>query len=258
MNKIGVIGCGWLGMPLAVHLATLYSRVKGTSRSTIKLEELQRQGVDAFLILLEDTQIKGNFNAFIRDLDTVIIAVNALPTEDYFNKIDTLCKYITRSKVKNIIFLSSISVYEDVNKVVDETEIVNSQSIYARVENIFKKNPRFNTTILRLGGLVGEDRHPIASITGKEMRQNPNMPINLVHRKDCIYIITLIIQKKLWNETFNVVYPYYPSKLEYYTKVANDRKLAPPIYDETIAFKGKVVSSTKIIEHLGYNFSFEI
>ena len=111
---------------------------------------------------------------------------------------------------------------------------------------------------MRLGGLIGEDRHPITSITGKKMHQNPNAPINLVHRKDCIYIITLIIQKKLWNETFNVVYPYHPSKLEYYTQIANDRKLAPPIYDDTVTFKGKVVSSTKIIEHLGYRFSSEI
>ena len=258
MNKIGVIGCGWLGRPLAIHLATLYTRVKGTSRSTIKLEDLQRNGVDAFLILLETNQIKGNFNAFIRDLDTIIIAINASPTEDYFQKIDTLCKYVTKSDVKNIIFLSSTSVYDDLNKVVDENEGVNQQSINVRAENIFKKNPRFNTTILRLGGLIGEDRHPITSITGKEMRQNPNIPINLVHRKDCINIITQIIQKRLWNETFNIVYPYHPSKKEYYTKIAITRHLAPPIYDESIDFKGKVVSSTKIIEHLGYRFSSEI
>ena len=258
MNKIGVIGCGWLGMPLAIHLATLFSRVKGTSRSTIKLEELQRNGVDAFLILLETNQIKGNFNAFIRDVDTLVIAVNASATEEYFQKMETLCNYVVKSDVKNIIFLSSTSIYEDVNKVVDENEILNPQSINVRVENIFKKNPRFNTTILRLGGLVGEDRHPITSITGKEMRQNPNTPINLVHRKDCINIITQIIQKKIWNETFNVVYPYHPSKIEYYTKIAKERNLAPPKYDENIEFKGKVVSSTKLIEHLSYMFSYEI
>jgi len=258
MNKIGVVGCGWLGMPLAKHLATIYTRVKGTSRNTIKLEELQRNGVDAFLILLETNQIKGNFNAFIRDLDTLIIAVNASPTEEYYQKLDTLCKYVTKSEVKNIIFLSSTSVYENTNKVVDENESVNQQSIYVRAENIFKKNPRFNTTILRLGGLIGEDRHPITSISGKILAQNPNVPINLVHLKDCINIITLVIKKHLWNETFNIVYPYHPGKLEYYSKIAKDRKLHSPTYDETIEFKGKVVSSAKIIENTGYMFLNQI
>lgn len=258
MNKIGVIGCGWLGMPLAIHLATIYARVKGTSRSTIKLEELQRSGVDAFLIMLEATQIKGNFNAFVRDLDTLVVAINASPTEEYYQKMETLCKYITKSDVKNIIFLSSTSVYEDINQVVDECQAINQQSIYVRTENIFKKNPRFNTTILRLGGLIGEDRHPITSISGKKIYQNPNTPINLVHRNDCITIITLVIEKNMWNETFNVVYPYHPTKQEYYTRAAVERRLSAPIYDETLEFKGKVVSSVKLSEYLGYIFRYKI
>ena len=258
MDKIGVLGCGWLGMPLAKHLSTLFSRVKGTSQNTIKLEEMQRYGVDGFLIALEPKLIRGNFNAFIKDLDTLVIAVNATKTEDYFDEIKTLSEYLTKSEVKNIVFLSSTSVYSDTNKVVDENEAINPENILYRVENIFRHNARFNTTILRLGGLVGQDRHPITHISGKIIRQNPNTPINLIDQKDCIAVITQIIQKKYWNETFNVVYPYHPSKIEYYTQAAKARNLTPPQYDENTEFKGKVVSSAKVIENVGYLFTTEI
>lgn len=258
MKKIGVIGCGWLGLPLAKHLATKYSRVKGTSRNTIKLEEMQHAGVDAFLIDIEPTIIKGNFKAFIRDLDTLVIGVNASKSEDYFKKIDLLSRYVAESEVKNIVFLSTTSVYEDLNKVVEEQDATDANSLYLRVENVFRNNPRFKTTVLRLGGLIGKDRHPIKSITGKQLEQNPKVPVNLVHQGDCIKVITSIIDKNIWNDTFNVVYPYHPTKQEYYTQKARELSLAPPVYNESVDFKGKVVSSSKLMERLKFNFSHEI
>ena len=240
MNKIGVVGCGWLGLPLSKHLATKYSRVKGTSRNTIKLEEMQHANVDAFLIDIESTIIKGNFKAFIRDLDTLVIGLNANKSEEYFDKIELLSRY------------------DNINKVVDESDEINEQSLYIRVENIFKNNNRFLTTVLRLGGLIGEDRHPIKHLSGKNIEQNPKTPINLVHLNDCINVITKVIEQDIWNETFNVVYPYHPTKEEYYTAKAREYNLEAPIYDDSVSFKGKVVSSSKIMEKLNYIFKYEI
>lgn len=258
MNKIGVVGCGWLGLPLSKHLATKYSRVKGTSRNTIKLEEMQHANVDAFLIDIESTIIKGNFKAFIRDLDTLVIGLNANKSEEYFDKIELLSRYVTESDVKKIIFLSTISVYDNINKVVDESDEINEHSLYIRVENIFKNNNRFLTTVLRLGGLIGEDRHPIKHLSGRNIKQNPKTPVNLVHLNDCINVITKVIEQDIWNETFNVVYPYHPTKEEYYTAKAREYNLEAPIYDDSVIFKGKVVSSSKLMERLKFNFSHEI
>jgi nucleoside-diphosphate-sugar epimerase len=58
-------------------------------------------------------------------------------------------------------------------------------------------NSRFKTTILRFGGLIGEDRNPIRFLAGRENLENPDAPINLIHQTDCIGIILRIIEKIL-------------------------------------------------------------
>ena len=45
MNSISVLGCGWLGEPLAYYLEKKGNAVNGSSRSTKKLERLKQNGV---------------------------------------------------------------------------------------------------------------------------------------------------------------------------------------------------------------------
>jgi hypothetical protein len=54
---------------------------------------------------------------------------------------------------------------------------------------MFCSNSRFKTTVLRFGGLIGEDRNPFKFIAGRENMDNPDAPINLIHQADCIGII---------------------------------------------------------------------
>jgi nucleoside-diphosphate-sugar epimerase len=82
--------------------------------------------------------------------------------ENFVSKIEILIPFIEKSTIENILFISSTSVYGDDNDQVTE-ETVNPDSEggkqLAIVEGLLQGS-RFKTTILRFGGLIGEDRNP--------------------------------------------------------------------------------------------------
>ena len=128
-----------------------------------------------------------------------------------------------------------------------------------RVEQLLQKNPNFQTTILRFGGLIGHDRHPIKFLAGRKNIENPNAPINLIHQEDCIGVILEILQQTIegklgGSESFNAVTPFHPSRKVYYTKKALEHNLDLPEFNSANHSFGKTISSAKIENVLGYNF----
>ncbi len=140
----------------------------------------------------------------------------------------------------------------------EETEL-NSDTESGRqlvqAEQLLQNNPNFKTTILRFGGLIGEDRHPIKFLAGRTNIENQNAPINLIHQDDCIGIIQKIIELNSWNQVFNAVTPFHPSRKEYYTQKAIEFNLEIPEFNAENSSFGKTISSSKIETVLGYSFS---
>ena len=64
MTKISILGCGWLGVPLAKALIGNGFSVKGSTTSTGKLLPLENIGIASFLIELKEDVIKGNVTEF--------------------------------------------------------------------------------------------------------------------------------------------------------------------------------------------------
>jgi NAD dependent epimerase/dehydratase family enzyme len=124
----------------------------------------------------------------------------------------------------------------------------------AIVESLLQKNSYFDTTILRFGGLIGEDRNPVRFLSGRENIENPDAPINLIHQDDCIGIIEKIIDLHSWNETYNAVAPFHPTREEYYTQKATDLNLALPKFAASNTIVGKTILSDTLINSLQYSF----
>jgi len=115
-------------------------------------------------------------------------------------------------------------------------------------------NFHFQTTILRFGGLIGEDRNPIHFLAGRTNIENPNAPINLIHQEDCIGIILKIIESNCWEETFNAVAPFHPNREDYYSQKAKEYKLELPIFATSKPSVGKTILSDKLENVLKYQF----
>ena len=121
-------------------------------------------------------------------------------------------------------------------------------------EKVLQNNSNFTTTVIRFGGLIGEDRHPIKFLAGKENLENPEAPINLIHQLDCIGIIEDVLEKNCFDKIFNAVAPFHPSRKVYYSKKAQELNLPLPKFDESKPSVGKIISSEKVSTVLGYAF----
>jgi nucleoside-diphosphate-sugar epimerase len=270
--KISILGCGWLGLPLAQKLIETGFEVKGSTTSESKLEVLKSNIIEPFLIKLEENQVIGSVSEFLNNSEILIIDIppglrkitESSSEKKFVNKIKNLIPFIENSTIEKVIFISSTSVYSesDLIPTVNEKSILypdtESGKQLAEVENLLRNNSNFQTTIIRFGGLIGEDRNIVKMLTGKTNVANPEAPINLIHQEDCIGILCEILKQvqhdKVWNETFNAVAPNHPTRKNYYTEKAKQLNLIAPLFTENETNIGKIVSSEKLEKILGYRF----
>ena len=263
MTKISILGCGWLGLPLAKALVSKEFSVNGSTTSEDKLALLKNAGIEPFLIALSENKTTGNLTDFLENSEILIIDVppklRGSETENFVSKIRNVIPFIEKSAVRKVLFISSTSVYNDEDPFVTEETILKPDTEGGKqllvTERLLLSNRIFKTTILRFGGLIGEDRHPIKFLAGRENLDNPDAPINLIHQQDCVGIILKIIENNVWNETFNAVAPSHPTRELYYTKKALELDLALPKFDHKNPSIGKTILSTKIETVLNYTFT---
>ena len=278
-EKIAILGCGWLGLPLAESLLSKGYEIKGSTTSESKLDLLKNAGISPFQIQLEAHQIIGNIEEFLKETDVLVIdippglrrEVSTSNEMTFVNKVKTLIPFIEKSGIPKVIFVSSTSVYGDGFPIVEITEETKpnpdteSGKQLAITETLLQSNPHFKTTVIRFGGLLGDDRHPIKFLAGRTNVENPDAPVNMIEREDCIGIIEKILkysetseQHDNWGETFNAVAPQHPTRKAYYHKKAEIFNLPLPTFAEDSESKGKIISSEKVDTILGYSFQKEI
>ena len=262
MTQISILGCGWLGLPLAKSLLQNGFSIKGSTTSLEKISLLESEGITPFLVRLEEQQISASVADFLADSQILIINIppklRGGSTENFVAKITTLLPFIENSTVEKVLFVSSTSVYGEDNEFVSEATVLNPDTEGGRqlaiVENVLQKNSRFQTTILRFGGLISDDRNPVRFLSGRDNIENPDAPINLIHQDDCIGIIEKIIALNSWDETYNAVAPFHPTRQEYYTQKASELNLALPKFAALNTIVGKTILNNKVIEVLDYSF----
>jgi nucleoside-diphosphate-sugar epimerase len=256
LNKsVGVIGCGWLGFPLAKNLVRQGYSVKGTTTSEDKLDDLKKAGIVPYQVSLSEEKILGPVSDFLENLHILIINVppglrGSGPKESYVKKMELLHKAIEQSPIEKVIFVSSTSVYGDIKGEVNEETtpkpVTESGKQLLACERLFKEDENLQCTIIRFGGLIGPDRHPVTMLSGKENLKGGNAPVNLIHLNDCINLISAIIKNEQWNQIINGVYPDHPLKKDYYTEEAKKRGLASPHYKDNEGESEKKINTCKL------------
>jgi nucleoside-diphosphate-sugar epimerase len=260
MLNIAVIGCGWLGLPLAVSLVKNNYTVFGTTTSINKIPYLKELGISSFILDLSKP-IQINQVEFLNKIDLVII--NIPPSKlkgdkSYSDSLLELVKLIQTST--KIILISTTGVYPDEVQLADESykfksEDLEKETVQAEVKLIDYLTNRL--TIIRLAGLLGEDRHPVKFLAGRKDIPNGNAPINLIHQNDAIGIINKVIDENYWGEIINGCYPSHPVKSQYYTDKAILLDLEPPLFLNQ-GEECKKVSEIKSIKELKYSYSSPI
>lgn len=260
-KSISILGCGWLGVPLAKHFLTKDFSVKGSVTSSEKFEMLSAAGILPYRIVISDTEVIMDDPDFFR-CEVLIISVPPRRIEGieqvFPSQIRRLIPFIQYSGIQKVIFISSTSVYPEQNQLAREVDLLvpdkASGQALVEAENLLKEQSEFKTTIVRFGGLIGADRNP-ARFLLKSSQPITNSPVNLIHLDDCIGIISAIVEQDLWNETLNASCPEHPMKKVFYEKAASQSGLPAPLISEELA-GFKTVDSSKLIRLLNYKFIY--
>lgn len=220
MKKISILGCGWLGKPLSQmlsskHIVECFDREKTLDRSEF-------YGADLLIIAIHT---KDNY---IETLDHTM--THLLPTT-------------------KVILLSSISVYEDSDSTIDESSPTKSSSIQSEAEALIREF-RSDATILRVGGLMGEDR-----VAGrwKSVSSFKDGYVNYIHKDDAIGIIARLIESDINGGIYNLVAPLHPARSEVHAQNAKTFGFELGSFS---GFSNKIVEATKIADLLEYEFKY--
>lgn len=262
--NVSVMGCGWLGLPLAQRLVKSGYQVNGSTTSETKLDILQQAGITPFLLNLADSAIDtaalGDF------LQADVLVLNIPPKlradggESYMQQMLLLLKALRNSPVNRVLFVSSTSVYMDLNRVVTEedtafTDDNDSNNVLLWAERLFQNNEEWVCTTVRFGGLVGGNRQPGRFMAGKHDLPNGDAPVNLIHLDDCVNILHRIIEQEKWGQVYNACADEHPSRRDFYVAAAQALNLATPTFADMEETHIKLISSQKLKNELAYVFT---
>jgi nucleoside-diphosphate-sugar epimerase len=264
--NISILGCGWLGLPLAAHLIDRGHHVKGSTTSPEKLKRLEENNIQPFLIkLTPEIEHPEKVQPF---WNSEVLVINVPPGRRRENviafhtaQICSVNNAIRDSSIEFVVFVSSTSVYPTSPGMVTESDAVPRKARRAsgnaliEVEETLLNNSSFDTTVVRFGGLIGYDRHPVNYLSGKKELKRANAPVNLIHRDDCIKIITHIIEKSITGEVFNAVHDHHPTRQKYYLEAAKKLGTKPPRFKKDERMDYKTVSNQKLKSKLNYHFN---
>jgi nucleoside-diphosphate-sugar epimerase len=263
VHSISILGCGWLGLPLAEQLIKQNFLVKGSVTHSEKLPLLSQKKIIPFQIQLTDTSIAGDQQAVFFNSDLLIVNFPPGRKADVISyhtaQIQQLVEALNKSSIRQVLFISSSAVYPDLNREVFETENHQPQKDSGKalleVEQLLRSQKNFTTTIIRFAGLIGPERHPGKFLAGKKNVANGEAPVNIIHRDDCIALIIQLIQQQAWGEVFNACADIHPSRKEFYTIAAEQLGLEIPSFSgDAVMFK--IINSDKIKKRLGYSFKY--
>jgi 3-hydroxyisobutyrate dehydrogenase-like beta-hydroxyacid dehydrogenase len=63
--QVSILGCGWLGLPLAKALVAENYTIKGSTTTPAKLDLLKEEDIEPFLIALSEAGPEGDMSDFL-------------------------------------------------------------------------------------------------------------------------------------------------------------------------------------------------
>ncbi|SOD96065.1 NAD(P)H-binding protein [Spirosoma fluviale] len=261
-KTIAIIGCGWLGLPLGSELAADGYRVKGSTTTPEKLTRLEQASIQGHLLRL-NPEPDGELETLLQaDVLLIDIPPKAGKQGDAFHpaQIKNLTDAIRQSSIKHVIYVSSTSVYSELNRIMveeDVTEVSQSASpaLVQAEQYVQSLAPDRLVTIVRCGGLMGYDRIPGKYVAGRTV-DSGEVPVNYLHRNDAIGLLKAVITQSLTG-VYNAVAPEHPTREAIYRKSCADFGYALPTFIEPVnPVPYKIISPEKIMSDTGYQFQY--
>ena len=257
-----IIGLGWLGTPLAEQLLAAGHRVLGSTTTPEKTALLCEKGISAHQLALNPQPV-GELAPL---LDADVLVVNIPPKAGQHGgafhpeQMRLLAQAVARSRVGHVIYVSSTSVYPELNREAFEADVVTpEQSAAPRLveaeQHWLALSGQKKITIVRCGGLMGGQRIPGKYVAGKQVDSGA-VPVNYIHQTDAVGLLMAVIQQRITG-TYNAVAPQHPTREAIYRKSCADFGYALPTFvhpTEPVLFKQ--INGDKLTAATGYVFRY--
>ena len=278
MNKsflplsVGIIGCGWLGTALAKDLLKKECDQKcsilATSQSLENTRVLQQLGFHATKLTLPATADELNKHAIFKQKSFVICIPPKLKQgqSDYPEKIQQLVRAAEFNQVKRLIMVSTTAVYNGLIGEVDEQSALDfcaeKVSVIDQAEQVLLSF-KGNAAIIRLGGLIGPERHPGRFLSRGRKIADGNAWVNLIHQTDAVGLLKCLLFQQEQVGIFNGVSKTNASKKEFYQAAAKSLDLPMPEFvvddlaTESLSGQSKKIKGTETRQQLAYHFVYD-
>ena len=235
MNRL-IVGCGFLGWPLALRWVAAGDQVFAMTRSESRAEQFSDQGLSP---VVADVTKPDALRLAISDLppiDTIVFAVG-MDRSQYNDIYDVYVEGLRRfvdsypHPVKHLIYVSSTGVYGDFRgDWVDEASETNPAREGGKAclaAEALLADSTDNWTVLRMAGLYGGERVPTKSLIEKRdwEKLSPSGYLNLIHQTDAVAAIDATAKIRPMKEIILCSDGNPPVRGDYYQYIANHFRL---------------------------------
>ena len=267
--QVAIIGCGYVGSAVARLWHQQGDRVRGTTTSPSKKDQLE--AIASEVVVLTGNDLTG-LKQIVADSDVVLLSVGAKQRErETYERayLETAKNVVTairdNGKVQQLIYTSSYSILgKQPEEIVDETATPNPADEYneilAETERILLSvsESEFKTCILRLAGIYGPGRELIkifGRISGTTRPGTGENYTNWVHLEDIVGAIAFAKEQQLQG-IFHLACDRVLTRKKFFARLFEAHDLPPITWDSsqpsTRSYNLKL--SNQKIKNAGYQF----
>ncbi|WP_421189183.1 SDR family oxidoreductase [Aeromonas enteropelogenes] len=253
-GTIGILGAGWLGLPLARSLLAAGKQVAVTVSSAEKAARLQGEGIHAYpLTISAHIPVADKKEPWPIPCETLVICVPPSKTDDYPQAVAQACALAKAHGTRRVLFVSATSVWG-----AGQAEGEQPKPRHARGERMLAAEQAVLAAgfecviIMRPSGLYGPDRHPGRFLAGKTL-EGGAQAVNLVHLDDVVAACLLLLERGKDGDAYNLSAPVHPRREQFYPFAARQLGLPAPVFIEP-AGAFLPIDGLRICEQLGFNY----
>ncbi len=267
VNRILIVGCGYVGTSLGKALVADGAFVRGTTTSPDRVEEIAACGIEP--VVLNVNNESAVCEAAV-GCDGVVLCVGAGRSrpydEVYLPAARSIVAAIRAGGVRRLIYTSSTGVYsQDGGEWVNEESVTQPKTDNGRVlveaERILldrdgygESGHRTNVSVVRLGGIYGPGRELVNFVRRAvgTARSDGCGFVNLVHLEDICDVLTRLLMVD-HHGVLNLTDDAPVTRQEFYDSLIAEHDLPAigwlPAENDSL---GKRVSNKRVKELLGY------
>ncbi|MFQ2269117.1 NAD-dependent epimerase/dehydratase family protein [Aeromonas enteropelogenes] len=253
-GTIGILGAGWLGLPLARALLAAGKQVTVTVSSAEKAALLLREGIHAHpLTISAEMPTADKKEQWSIPCESLVICVPPSKTDDYPQAVAKACQLAKANGTRRVLFVSATSVWGAGQQEGEEPKPRHARGEWMLAAEQAVLAAGFECVmIVRPSGLYGPDRHPGRFLAGKTL-EGGAQAVNLVHLDDVVAACLLLLERGKDGDAYNLSAPVHPRREQFYPFAARQLGLPAPVFIEP-AGAFLPIDGLRICEQLGFNY----